>query len=112
MGLAPYGEPKYAARIRDNLLELKPDGSFRLDLGYFDYCTGLRMTNSKFADLMGAPPRKPDEWLTQRHMDIAASLQSVSEEGLGRLVDNAGTCFCLRKPGVAGGGALNCVASG
>src|SRR3981189_808138 len=70
MGLAPYGEPKFAALIRDNLLELKPDGAFHLDLAYFDYCTGLRMTNSKFADLMGAPPRKSDEWLTQRHMDI------------------------------------------
>src|SRR3981189_2856815 len=70
MGLAPYGEPRYAALIRDNLLELKPDGAFHLDLAYFDYCTGLRMTNSKFADLMGAPPRKSDEWLTQRHMDI------------------------------------------
>src|SRR2546423_2816321 len=76
MGLAPYGEPKYAALIRDNLLELKPDGSFRLDLAYFDYCTGLRMTNSKFENLMGGPPRKSDEWLTQRHMDIAASLQA------------------------------------
>jgi carbamoyltransferase len=112
MGLAPYGEPKYAALIRDNLLELKPDGSFRLNLAYFDYCTGLRMTNSKFADLMGAPPRKSDEWLTQRHMDIAASLQAVTEEVVDGLVDNAVSSFGTRTLCLAGGVALNCVANG
>src|SRR3989441_2454230 len=112
MGLAPYGEPKYAALIRDNLLELKPDGSFRLNLAYFDYCTGLRMTNPKFADLMGPPPRKSDEWLTQRHMDIAASLQAVTEEVVDRLVDNAVSSFGTRTLCLAGGVALNCVANG
>jgi carbamoyltransferase len=106
MGLAPYGEPKYAGLIRDKLVELKPDGSFRLDLAYFDYCTGLRMTNSKFDDLMGGPPRKADEWLTQRHMDIAASLQVVTEEIVARLVDNALASFGMRTLCLAGGGAI------
>src|SRR6266545_1114938 len=101
-----HREPKYAALIRDNLLELKADGSFRLDLAYFDYCTGLRMTNSKFDELMGGPPRKSDEWLTQRHMDIAASLQAVTEEVVGRLVDNAVTSFGTRTLCLAGGVAL------
>jgi carbamoyltransferase len=112
MGLAPYGEPKYAGLIRDKLVELKPDGSFRLDLAYFDYCTGLRMTNSKFDDLLGGQPRKADEWLTQRHMDIAASLQVVTEEIVARLVDNALASFGTRTLCLAGGVALNCVANG
>src|SRR5262249_11639296 len=85
MGLAPYGEPKYAQLIRDKLIEIKPDGSFNLDLSYFDYCTGLRMCNEKFDALMGGPPRKPDEWLTQRHMDIAASIQALTEQAGGAL---------------------------
>src|SRR3989454_4568720 len=80
MGLAPYGTPKYAKLIFDRLLDLKPDGSFRLDLSYFDYCTGLRMTNEKFHDVFGGPPRQPDEPLTQHHMDLAASIQTVTEE--------------------------------
>ena len=112
MGLAPYGEPKYAALIRDNLVEIKPDGSFALDLTYFDYCVGLYMTNAKFDKLLGAPARKPDEWLTQRHMDVAASLQAVTEEIVERLVDNATTTFGTRTLCLAGGVALNCVANG
>jgi carbamoyltransferase len=79
MGLAPYGEPKYAQRILDHLIDLKPDGSFRLDMSYFDYCTGLRMTNGRFDELFGGPPRKPEERLTQREMDLAASVQVAIE---------------------------------
>ena len=80
MGLAPYGEPKFSKLILDNLIDLKEDGSFRLDMSYFDYCTGLRMTNAKFDALFGGPARKPDELLTQRHMDLAASIQAVTED--------------------------------
>src|SRR3954467_2698845 len=81
MGLAPYGEPKYTALILDRLVDLKDDGSFRLDLDYFDYCTGLTMTNGRFDDLFGAKPRNPaTELLEQRHMDLAASVQKVTEE--------------------------------
>ena len=85
MGLAPYGEPKYTRLILDRLMDLKPDGSFRLNLDYFDYCTGLRMTNRRFDQLFGGPPRRPDELLTQRHMDLAASIQAVTEEVVLRL---------------------------
>jgi carbamoyltransferase len=112
MGLAPYGEPRYAQLIRDHLIDVKEDGSFRLDLSYFDYCTGLRMTSDKFHGLFGGPPRKPDEPLTQRHMDLAASVQRVLEETVLRL-----TRTLARETGVpnlclAGGVALNCVANG
>src|SRR5579862_728171 len=75
MGLAPYGEPKYAQKIFDHLIDLKKDGSFRLNLDYFNYCTGLTMTNGKFADLFGGPARKAEQRLTQHHMDLAASVQ-------------------------------------
>ncbi|MBT5308559.1 MAG: hypothetical protein HOL37_04410, partial [Rhodospirillaceae bacterium] len=85
MGLAPYGQPKYAQLIFDNLIDLKNDGSFRLDQSYFDYCTGLTMTNSRFDDLFGGPPRGADELLTQHHMDLAASVQAVTEEVVLRL---------------------------
>ncbi len=78
MGLAPYGESKFVDRILDQLIDLKPDGSFRLNLAYFDYCAGLRMTNARFDELFGVPPRKPDELLTRHHMDIAASIQARS----------------------------------
>ena len=74
MGLAPYGQPRYRQTILDNLIDIKPDGSFWLDLSYFDYCTGLRMTNRRFDALFGAPPRQPGEPLTERHMDLAASV--------------------------------------
>ena len=113
MGLAPYGEPTYAQTILDNLIDLKPDGSFRLNLDYFDYCTGLTMTNARFDALFGGPPRKPEERLDQRHMDLAASIQAVTEE-----VDAAARR--ARSPAetgmknlcLAGGVALNCVANG
>ena len=85
MGLAPYGEPKYAQLILDELIDLKADGSFRLDMSYFDYCTGLTMTNDRFAKLFGQPVRTPAELLTPFHMDIAASIQAVLEEAVLRL---------------------------
>jgi carbamoyltransferase len=112
MGLAPYGEPKYASRIFEHLLDVKPDGSFRLDLSYFDYCTGLTMTNGRFDELFGGPPRKPEELLTQRHMDLAASVQAVTDEVVLRLTralsaETGQANLCL-----AGGVALNCVANG
>ena len=80
MGLAPYGRPRYADTVREHLIDIKDDGSFRLNLAYFDYCTGLRMTNRRFDDLFGGPPRKPEDRLTQREMDLAASIQAVTEE--------------------------------
>ena len=112
MGLAPYGEPKYAAAIFDNVIDLKPDGSFRLNLDYFDYCTGLTMTNSRFDDLFGGPPRPSEARVTQREMDFAASIQAVTEEVMLRMTrslakETGETNLCL-----AGGVALNCVANG
>jgi len=113
MGLAPYGEPKYAKQILDNLIDLKADGSFRLNLGYFDYCTGLRMTNGKFDTLFGGPARKPDtELLTQRHMDLAASIQAVTEEVMLRLTRSVADATGEENLCLAGGVALNCVANG
>ncbi len=112
MGLAPYGEPKYADVILDNLIDLKPDGTFRLDQSYFDYCTGLRMTNAKFDELFGGPARKPEELLTQRHMDIAASIQAVTEEVVLRLTRALAKETGARNLCLAGGVALNCVANG
>src|SRR5207253_3220098 len=85
MGLAPYGEPRFEELIRDKLIDIKQDGSFRLDLDYFNYCVGLTMTNDKFAKLFGHPPRPLDEQLTQFHMDVAASVQRVTEEILVRM---------------------------
>ena len=112
MGLAPYGEPKYAQRILDHLIDLKADGSFRLDLSYFNYCTGLTMTSTRFHDLFDAPPRSAESYLTQKHMDIAASIQKVTEEVVLRLSrslikETGEKNLCL-----AGGVALNCVANG
>ena len=112
MGLAPYGEPKYAQRIMDNLIDIKADGSFRLDLSYFDYCTGLTMTNRKFDALFGGPPRKPDELLTQRHMDLAASIQAVTDEAVLRLTRALRAQTGIGNLCMAGGVALNCVANG
>jgi carbamoyltransferase len=113
MGLAPYGEPKYKDRIIDHLMDLKPDGTFRLDMSYFNYCTGLTMTNQKFADLFGEPVREPDKaLLTQFHMDLAASIQAVTEEITLRLGRSLAREY--RRPNLclAGGVALNCVANG
>jgi carbamoyltransferase len=113
MGLAPYGEPKFANLILDKLLDLKPDGSFRLDLSYFDYCTGLRMTNDKFASLFGHSVRQPEtDALTQFHMDVAASIQAVTDEVVLRLARFARESTGLPKLCLAGGVALNCVANG
>ena len=112
MGLAPYGEPRFKTTILDNLIDLKPDGSFRLDLSYFDYCTGLRMTNEKFAALFGGKPRDPESRLTQREMDLAASIQAVCEEVVLRLTRSIAAETGARNLCLAGGVALNCVANG
>ena len=112
MGLAPYGEPKYAQRIFEHLVDVKADGSFRLDQAYFNYCTGLTMTNGKFDDLFGGRPRKPDELLMQRHMDLAASIQAVTDEIVLRLTRSLRTETGIRNLCLAGGVALNCVANG
>ncbi len=112
MGLAPYGEPRYRDVIRDNLIDLKPDGSFRLDMSYFNYCTGLSMTNAKFDRLFGMPPRDEQEPLTQTHMDIAASAQVVLEEAMLLLTRGLAAEYPQRNLCLAGGVALNCVANG
>jgi carbamoyltransferase len=113
MGLAPYGEPKYRDLIFDKIVDLKEDGTFRLDQSYFDYCTGLRMTNDRFADLFGGPARKPDkELLTQKHMDLAASVQAVTEEIVLRLGKSVKKETGAKNICLAGGVALNCVANG
>jgi len=112
MGLAPYGEPKYANLILENLIDVKDDGSFRLDQSYFDYCTGLAMTNKKFDALFGAPPRGPENELTQRHMDLAASVQAVTEEVVLKLTRSLAKETGSRNLCLAGGVALNCVANG
>ena len=112
MGLAPYGEPKYVKAIYDHVLDLKPDGTFRLNMDYFNYCTGLTMTGGKFDEVFGGPPRKPESKLTQREMDLARSIQEVTEEVMLRV-----TRTLHRETGVdylcmAGGVALNCVGNG
>lgn len=112
MGLAPYGEPKYAPLILEHLIDLKPDGTFRLNMDYFNFATGLTMTNGRFHKLFGGDPRKPESELTQRHMDLAASVQQVTEEIVFRLghtlhQETQQPHLCL-----AGGVALNCVANG
>ncbi|MEE9139711.1 MAG: carbamoyltransferase [Alphaproteobacteria bacterium] len=112
MGLAPYGEPRYANIILEHLMDLKEDGSFRLDQSYFDYCTGLRMTNGRFDDLFGGPPREPSEPVTQRHMDMAASIQAVTEEAVLRMTRALAAETGARNLCLAGGVALNCVANG
>src|SRR5262249_23034498 len=111
MGLAPYGSPKYAQKILDHLIDLKDDGSFRLDQRYFDYCTGLTMTNGAFARLFGAPVRRPADLLTGFHMDMAASIQAVAEEVVLRLARAVRAETGQRKLCLAGGVALNCVAN-
>jgi carbamoyltransferase len=112
MGLAPYGQPKYADLILDKLIDLKQDGTFRLNMDYFDYATGLTMTNSRFDSLFGGPPRKVETGLTQRDMDIAASVQRVTEEVILRLSDTVHREMGVEYLCLAGGVALNCVANG
>jgi carbamoyltransferase len=112
MGLAPYGEPRYADAILEHLIDLKPDGSFHLNQEYFDYCVGLRMTNDSFDRLFGGPARAPDALLEQRHMDLAASVQTVTEEIIVRMVRSLVAETGLRRLCLAGGVALNCVANG
>lgn len=112
MGLAPYGEPRYVQTILDTLIDLKSDGSFLLDQSYFDYCTGLKMTNDRFDKLLGGPARKPDELLTQRHMDLAASIQAVTEEIVLRMTRSIAEETKAKNLCLAGGVALNCVANG
>ncbi|MQG73180.1 MAG: carbamoyltransferase [SAR202 cluster bacterium] len=112
MGLAPYGEPRFLDLILDRILDLRQDGSYRIDQKYFDYCTGLTMTNSRFHELFGAPPRKPDEPLTQRHMDLAASVQEATEQAVLAICRSAHEESRLPNLCLAGGVALNCVANG
>ncbi len=112
MGLAPYGEPAYAQQILDRLIEVKPDGSFRLNLEYFNYCVGLTMTNERFDRLFGGPPRQPEQLLTQRHMDLAASIQAVLEDVVLKMTRSLAAETGLENLCLAGGVALNCVANG
>jgi carbamoyltransferase len=112
MGLAPYGQPKYSQLIKDHLIDIKEDGSFRLDMSYFDYCTGLTMTNDKFDKLFGAPPRQPESPLSQREMDLAASIQQVAEDIVLRLARSISKDTGEKNLCLAGGVALNCVATG
>ena len=112
MGLAPYGEPKYADLIKNNLIDIKEDGSYWLDQSYFNYATGLTMTSSKFHDLFGAPPRTPEQKITQREMDLAASVQAVTEEVMLKMAANLAQSYNIPNLCLAGGVALNCVANG
>jgi carbamoyltransferase len=112
MGLAPYGEPKYVNEIRDNLIEFKSDGSFRMNMDYFNYCTGLTMTNDKFSDLFGGPPKHPAQPMTQRDMDLARSVQVVTEEAVLSLCRGLQKETGQKNLCMAGGVALNCVANG
>jgi carbamoyltransferase len=112
MGLAPYGEPRYADRIYEHLVDLKDDGSFRLDLDYFNYCTGLTMTNERFDEVFEGPPRNPADPLTQKHMDIARSVQAVTEDVVLRIATHLHEETGLPNLCMAGGVALNCVANG
>jgi carbamoyltransferase len=112
MGLAPYGEPRYAQKILDHLIDVKPDGSFRLDQSYFNYCTGLTMTSSRFHALFGGEPRNENDPLTQREMDLAASIQTVTDEVVLRLARSIAAETGAKDLCLAGGVALNCVANG
>ena len=112
MGLAPYGEPRFADLIRRHLIDLKNDGSFRLDMGYFNYCQGLTMTNGRFHRLFGGPPREPDSEPTQQDMDLAASIQVVTEEAMLNIARHVHRETGLNNLCLAGGVALNCVGNG
>ena len=112
MGLAPYGEPTYAKLIKDHLIDIKDDGSFALNMSYFNYCTGLTMTNERFHALFGGPPRQPESRLGQREMDLAASVQAVTEEVVLKLARGVAKSTGEKNLCLAGGVALNCVANG
>lgn len=112
MGLAPYGEPRYVDVILEKLVDLKSDGSLRMDMRYFNYCQGLTMTNGRFAALFGGPPRRPESRLTRREMDLAASVQKVTELAMMRMAAHAHAVTGLPNLCLAGGCALNCVANG
>jgi carbamoyltransferase len=112
MGLAPYGEPEFEEKIRNELVDLKPDGSFRLNLDYFDFLWDLQMTNQKFDRLFSGPPREPESELSQRHMNIARSLQAVTEEIMLRMARHAHAVIGSEQLCLAGGVALNCVGNG
>ncbi len=112
MGLAPYGKPKYAKLIKDKLIKIANDGSFQLDMSYFNYATGLTMTNNKFHNLFGYPPRKPESKLTQREMDLAASIQKVTEDVIIKIAKDIAKKTGEKNLCLAGGVALNCVANG
>ncbi|MEE2777667.1 MAG: carbamoyltransferase [Acidobacteriota bacterium] len=112
MGLAPYGEPRFTDAILEHLLDLKNDGSFRMDMSYFNYCQGLRMTGPRFAELFGGPPRRPESPISQREMDLAASIQKVTEEIVLRIARHVHELTGLDNLCMAGGVALNCVANG
>jgi carbamoyltransferase len=112
MGLAPYGQPKYVDLIYEHLIDLKPDGSLRMDMSYFNYVAGLTMTSKKFDRLFGGPPRQPESPVTQREMDLAASIQQVTEEIMLRMARHARQVTGEKKLCLAGGVALNCVGNG
>jgi carbamoyltransferase len=112
MGLAPYGEPKYVSGIMDKLLEIRDDGSIKMNHAYFSYSQGLRMTNRRFDKLFGGPPRKPESQITQREMDLAKSIQAITEEVMLKMTQFARKETGMKKLCMAGGVALNCVANG
>ena len=112
MGLAPYGEPRYRDLILEHVVDLKADGSFRMDMSYFNYCQGLTMTSEKFHRLFGGPPREPESEVTQREMDIAASVQAVTEEIMLRIARHLHAETKCKNLVMAGGVALNCVGNG
>jgi carbamoyltransferase len=112
MGLAPYGEPRFLQVILDRLIDLRDDGSFRMDMSYFNYCQGLTMTSRRFDALFDGPPRRPESPLTQREMDIAASIQAVTEEIMLRCARHVAATTGMRHLVLAGGVALNCVGNG
>ena len=112
MGLAPYGEPRYADLIQEKLITVAKDGSFHLDMSYFDYATGVTMTNKKFDTLFGGPPRISETKLTQREMDLAASIQKVTEDIVLKLARGIAAETGERNLCLAGGVALNCVTNG
>jgi carbamoyltransferase len=112
MGLAPYGQPNYQDLIYKHLIDVKPDGSFWLNMKYFNYCQGLTMTSGPFHDLFGGPPRQPESTLEQRHMDLAASIQAVTEDVMLRMARSLHAQTGLKNLVLAGGVAINCVANG